>query len=89
MALAPVPEADSVCLVFPGCGKMIRGNEFGDFSQKIPEREQGVTKFDTEFLKNLMMLIPPKVEREKIVSICEAISYKIETNNQINDNLAA
>ena len=58
-------------------------------SAKVGITGIGAGKFDTEFLKNLMMLIPPKVEREKIVSICEAISYKIETNNQINDNLAA
>lgn len=49
----------------------------------------GAGKFDTKFLQELSVPIPPKKEREKIVAIAEAISKKIIVNTQINDNLAA
>lgn len=39
--------------------------------------------------KKISMEIPSLDEQKRIASICEAITGKIETNNKINDNLAA
>lgn len=48
----------------------------------------GAGKFDTQFLRELNVPVPPKEEREKIVAVAEAISKKIIVNAKINDNLA-
>ena len=47
----------------------------------------GAGKFDTKFLQELRVPVPPKEERDKIVAIAEAISKKIIINTKINDNL--
>ena len=47
----------------------------------------GAGKFDTQFLRELNVPVPPKEEREKIVAVAEAISKKIIVNAKINDNL--
>ena len=49
----------------------------------------GAGKFDTKFLQELNVPVPPKEERDKIVAIAEALSKKIIVNAKINDNLAA
>lgn len=58
-------------------------------SAKVDVTGIGAGKFDTDFLRNLKILIPPEDVRKKIVGICDAISLKIEANKKINDNLAA
>lgn len=58
-------------------------------SAKVGVTGIGAGKFDTDFLMNLSVLIPPKKERHHIIAICDALSLKIEENNKINDNLAA
>lgn len=47
----------------------------------------GAGKFDTKFLQELNVPVPPKEERDKIVAIAEALSKKIIVNAKINDNL--
>lgn len=49
----------------------------------------GAGKFDTKFLQELQVELPPENERQRIVAIADAISEKIITNDRINDNLAA
>jgi type I restriction enzyme S subunit len=49
----------------------------------------GAGKFDTKFLQELNVPVPPKEERDKIVAIAESLSKKIIVNAKINDNLAA
>lgn len=56
-------------------------------SAKVDVTGIGAGKFDTDFLRNLKILIPPEEVRKKIVGICDAISLKIEANKKINDNL--
>ena len=56
-------------------------------SAKVDVTGIGAGKFDTDFLRNLKILIPPEDVRKKIVGICDAISLKIEANKKINDNL--
>ena len=47
----------------------------------------GAGKFDTKFLQELQVELPPENERQRIVAIADAISEKIITNARINDNL--
>ena len=47
----------------------------------------GAGKFDTKFLQELQVALPPENERQRIVAIADAISEKIITNARINDNL--
>lgn len=47
----------------------------------------GAGKFDTRFLQELIVLVPPSNVRERIVAIADAISEQIVTNTKINDNL--
>ena len=47
----------------------------------------GAGKFDTKFLQELNIPIPPQEERDKIVAILEAISKKIIVNAKMIDNL--
>ena len=47
----------------------------------------GAGKFDTKFLQELQVELPPENERQRIVAIADAISEKIITNDRINDNL--
>lgn len=49
----------------------------------------GAGKFDTKFLQELQVELPPENERQRIVAIADAISEKIITNAHINDNLYA
>ena len=49
----------------------------------------GAGKFDTKFLQELQVELPPENERQRIGAIADAISEKIITNARINDNLAA
>jgi len=56
-------------------------------SAKVGVTGIGAGKFDTDFLTNLIVPIPPKEEREQIVALAEALSQRIETNKKINENL--
>ena len=47
----------------------------------------GAGKFDTKFLQELNVPVPPKEERDKIVAIAESLSKRIIVNAKINDNL--
>ena len=49
----------------------------------------GAGKFDIDFLQQLSVPIPSQKERQSIIKIASSLSQKIETNNKINDNLAA
>ena len=49
----------------------------------------GAGKFDTRFLQELIVPVPPYTIRERIVAIADAVSKQIATNIRINDNLAA
>ena len=58
-------------------------------SAKVGMTGIGAGKFDTDFLANLIVPVPPKEQRDSIVYLSDAISLKIENNRKINDNLAA
>ena len=47
----------------------------------------GAGKFDTRFLQELIVPVPPYTIRERIVAIADAVSKQIATNIRINDNL--
>ena len=49
----------------------------------------GAGKFDTRFLQELIVPVPPYTIRERIVAIADAVSKQIATNIRINDNLYA
>lgn len=47
----------------------------------------GAGKFDLDFLQKLKVPIPNRQERKQIVTILDALSGRIEVNQQLNDNL--
>lgn len=47
----------------------------------------GAGKFDTKQLQDLIVNVPPKEERERIVATAKSIDDKIELNQQINQTL--
>lgn len=49
----------------------------------------GAGKLDTQVLQNLIVRVPPKIERERLNNIFKSIQEKIELNQQMNQTLEA
>src|SRR5690606_23147516 len=56
---------------------------------KVENTGIGAGKLDTSVLKNLVIHVPPKNERDQLNSIFKSIQNKIELNRQMNQTLEA